>query len=129
MPLVPVEPFTPMEPVEPMVLRSGKDASTFSVEKQKKRRRGPKLQIENFPDELHRKIKSKAADKGLDIKELVEQVLRYALANDHIIVGKPLVVDSGSESEQGSVWRSSAPDAPEASAKDIRGKSQPTGKH
>ena len=66
-----------------------------------------RLEIDKFPILLQRRVKSRASDKGISIKEFVAQALEYALDNDHIIREKPIeestVVDSASESQQGPV--------------------------
>lgn len=77
--------------------------------------------IENFPKEVHRAVKSRAAEKDVSIKEFVEQALRYALANDHIIK-KKAAVKSRRANGQVVGRRSSTPDARQASAENVRRK-------
>lgn len=56
--------------------------------------------IDKFPGELHRQVKSRAGSKGISFKSFVVQALRYALAHDEIIEGKPLGTESNTETPE-----------------------------
>lgn len=92
----------------------------------KKKKNGPGEmsfpQIDKFPEELHRSVKSRAAQKGRSIKEFVVEALRYALENDHVIREKG-AVDSEIAGGRGTDRRPPT-DAPRASRNSSRGKSR-----
>lgn len=44
--------------------------------------------IDKFPEDLHQKVKVRAAQKRITFKNFLEQALRYALKNDVVIQGK-----------------------------------------
>lgn len=77
--------------------------------------------IDKFPEQLHRDVKSGAAQKGISMKEFFVQSLRYALKNDHVIQGKA-VINSNNENGQGTIRRSSPPDAGEAAQENRKDK-------
>jgi len=47
--------------------------------------------VNKFPEQLHRDVKASAAQKGISTKEFLIQALRYALQNDGVVKGKPIV--------------------------------------
>jgi hypothetical protein len=122
-PLLPVLPMVPSVPLETMVPQVPLER-TISLTVDDEHNTKPVLMtfpaIENFPKEVHKAVKSRAADKEVSIKEFVEQALRYALANDHIIKKKSVVKSEESEDRQGTVRRGSPPNAAKASAKKLR---------
>jgi hypothetical protein len=79
--------------------------------------------INKFPEKLYRSVKSSAAQKGIPMKEFLIQSLRYALENDDVVKGKP-VVNLENESRQRTVRRSSAPNAKQAAKENRKNKGQ-----
>lgn len=79
----------------PMVPRHQKDASPNLVGKTKNAPGEITLPpMDKFPEQLHRDVKSRAAQKGISMKEFFVQSLRFALKNDHVVKGKPVVNSS-----------------------------------
>src|ERR1700731_430804 len=107
--MVPLFPIVPMETM--LLIRS--DESKFQAVGKAVNEPGEITfpAIQKFPEELHRSVKSRAALKGISIKQFVEQALRYALNNDDIIQKTNKTVESKNEDGQRATRHDSAPNA------------------
>jgi hypothetical protein len=80
--------------------------------------------IDKFPEQLYRDVKSSAAQKGITIKDFLVQALRFALRNNDVVKGRP-VVDSTNESGKEEVRHDSQQADRSSARKTVRSTGRP----